>query len=386
MKLGRLALLLACAALPLAAVKAASVDTVAVETADDGSAKAPEGVKAASLDKAAVETADNGSAKAPEGVVEAESADPPDNPAKPWTLPQPQLFQKYGIHMFGWLDQGFTGNTQSPADRTNGPVALNDRSNDYELNQLWMGLERKVKTDGCGFDLGGRIDMSYGTDWRYGDCVGLEDRINAKSDLYGLVIPQFYLEVGWNDLTVKLGHYAAGMGYEQVPGPANFFYSHSYAIGYSEVILVTGMQAEYKLTDNWSINSGFFDGWSGSAGFEDPADKWDYLGGLKWHNDDNTTSLSWEITAGPQDPAGIQTLYDYALVFKQQLTKSLLYVAQQNDGGEANAIPALEQVCQVVRPGPVPDLHGQSHIVIRTAGRVLPRSGRDAGGGRRQPE
>ena len=99
-----------------------------------------------------------------------------------------------------------------------------------------------MKTDGCGWDIGGRIDLSYGTDWRYGDCYGLENHIDAKHDLYGLVIPQFYLEVAYNDLTVKMGHYAACMGYEIVPAPGNFFYSHSYALGYSEPILATGVR------------------------------------------------------------------------------------------------------------------------------------------------
>jgi hypothetical protein len=41
--------------------------------------------------------------------------------------------------------------------------------------------------------------------------------------------------------------------------------------------------------------------------------------------------------AGPQDPAGQDHLYDYALVLKQQLTEKLLYVAQHNLGGAETA-------------------------------------------------
>ena len=91
----------------------------------------------------------------------------------------------------------------------------------------------------------------YGSDWRYGECYGLETNLDAPNHLYGFIMPQFYLEVGYNDLTVKIGHYAPSIGYEVVAAPGNFFYSHSYALGYSEPVLVTGvsgrLQAQRRL-------------------------------------------------------------------------------------------------------------------------------------------
>ena len=60
------------------------------------------------------------------------------------------------------------------------------------MNQLWLGWERPVKTDGCGWDIGGRIDLMYGSDWRYGDCYGLETNLDAPNHLYGFILPQFY--------------------------------------------------------------------------------------------------------------------------------------------------------------------------------------------------
>ena len=159
------------------------------------------------------------SAESPYRQAEVEDL-PTKEPGEKWTIPQPPVLKTLGITMYGWLDQGATLNSLSPRDRWNGPVDLNDRSNEYELNQFWLGFERPVKTDGCGFDVGGRVDIMYGTDWRYGDCLGLEQNFNAQNQLYGLVLPQFYMEVGWNNLTVKMGHYAALMGYEVVGAPA----------------------------------------------------------------------------------------------------------------------------------------------------------------------
>jgi hypothetical protein len=260
---------------------------------------------------------------------------PPPDP-KPWKLPQPCLLQALGIDTSGWLEPGTTINTLSPRDRWNGPVYTNDRSNDFELNQFWLTFERRVKTDGDGFDIGGRVDMCYGTDWRYGDSPGLEQRIDAQNQLYGLVLPQMYMEIGINDLTIRLGHYAACMGYEIVPAPANFFYSHDYALGYSEPVLVTGGRAEYKVSDNWSVNAGLNDGW---GNFEDPNNAFDFLGGVNWQNDEKTTSLSYQLTFGREGPTGNNQIYSGALVFKRQLTKKLLYVVQSNIGCDDEGNP-----------------------------------------------
>jgi hypothetical protein len=158
----------------------------------------------------------------------------------------------------------------------------------------------------------------------------LESRIDSPSELNGLVIPQFYLEVGIDDLTVQIGHFAAGMGYEMVPAPNNFFYSHDYCFGYSEAVLVTGVQADYKFSDQWDLIGGFNRGWNM---FEDNNDCLDFLGGVKWHNDDKSTILSYEIDVGAQDAAGADNQYAYALVLQQKLTDKLLYVAQHNLGG-----------------------------------------------------
>ena len=242
-----------------------------------------------------------------------------------------------GIQQYGWLEQGMTFNSLSPVNRWNGPVMTNDRSNEYEMNQLWMGWERKVKTDGCGVDIGGRVDLMYGSDWRYGESYGLETQIDAPNHLYGFVIPQFYLEVGYNNLTVRMGHYAPSIGYEVVAAPGNFFYSHSYALGYSEPVLVTGLQADYRLNDYWNFIGGFHDGFNA---FEDPNGMLHFLGGAKWHNDEQKTSVSLMTDIGPQAAAEDQQ-WLYSLVFKKQLTGKLLYAFEQVMGGTENGDPRV---------------------------------------------
>jgi len=259
-----------------------------------------------------------------------------DGGPQPWTLPQPCVLQNMGIKVGGWLEQGITFNGHDPADRFNGTVATNDWDDEYQMNQLWLFLDRPAKNDGCGWAWGGHIDMLYGSDWRFGINRGLEDRINGFNfQSYGMVLPQFYLELAYNDLSFKIGHMAAILDYEAVPAVANPFYSHSYSYGYTVPQLVTGVLGEYKLSDQWTLQAGFHRGWSM---FEDNNDDLDVMAGIKWVSENQKTSVNYAISNGAQDPLGVQNRFVYSLVLKQLLTERLQYVAVHNLGIEDDAV------------------------------------------------
>ncbi len=263
-------------------------------------------------------------------------------PDAPWSLPQPCLLQRTGVKLGGWIEQGVTFNEHRSDDGFNGPVATNDFDDKYQMNQLWLYLDRPAKTGGCGFAWGGHVDMIYGTDWRFGINHGLEDRINGFDyQRYGLVIPQAYLEFAFNDLSVKLGHFAGILDYEAVPCVMNPFYSHSYSYGYTVPQLVTGALAEYQLTDQLAILAGFHRGW---LMFEDYNDNLDFMGGVKWVSENQRTKLTYAVSFGPQDPPGDfngvpgdQDRFVHSLVWQQKLFKRLQYVLVQNLGTEQNA-------------------------------------------------
>ena len=139
-------------------------------------------------------------------------------------------------------------------------------------------------------------NVVYGEDSRFGQCFGLENRIDSPNSYYGLVLPQFYLEVAYNDLTVKIGHFATLTSLEVVPAPLNFFYSHSYlTFGLLRSAAVTGLQADYKLSDNWTVIGGFNRGWQL---FKNPFDTLNFLGGVKWASDNKRSALSVMVDTG----------------------------------------------------------------------------------------
>jgi len=277
-------------------------------------------------------------ANAPTGEIAYDATDAyiqQEEAAPGWKLPQPCFLQKHGIILGGWLQQGITFSNHAD-DAFNGPVGTDDFNGEYQMNQMWLFLDRPVQNNGEGWAWGGHVDMVYGSDWRFGINHGLEDRINGfNRQSYGFILPQAYLELAYNNLSVKLGHFAGILGYEVVPAPANPFYSHSYAMAFGEPLLVTGLMSDYKLSDQWSILAGFHRGW---MMFEDNNDTLDFMGGVQWTSSSKKTSLNYALSTGPQDAAGVKDRFVSSLVFKHQLTKRLQYVLQHVLGREKNAV------------------------------------------------
>ncbi len=245
-------------------------------------------------------------------------------------------FKRMGLNVGGWTAQSFTWNPDRPSDHFNGPVTWTDRSNDYQLNQMWLFMDRPTDTKGSGWDIGGRVDGVYGTDYRFTVASGLEDKWNNRS-FYGLALPQLYAEVAYNDLKVKMGHFLSPVGYFVVPTINNFFNTLPYTFQYGEPFTHTGMLATYTMSDKWTVGSGFTRGW----------DNWDnsgnphlgYLGTLTWTGE-NKNSLALVIVWSnePNQNLDFTSRYLHTLVYTQQLTDDLLYVGQSDFGTQDNAL------------------------------------------------
>ncbi|MCE5301800.1 MAG: porin [Planctomycetaceae bacterium] len=287
------------------------------------------------------------------GFCRVLAAQEAESTGEPWKLPQPVCLQQAGITIGGWVEQGITYNALNPKDRFNGPIATNDRAGEYQLNQFWMYMEKRTNTEGGGWDLGGRIDAIYGTDWRFGETYGLETRIDDPNSFYGLALPQFYAEVAYNDLTVKMGHFATLTSLEIVPAPANFFYSHSLlSCGYFDPLLVTGLQAEYKLNDHWTAVGGFNRGW---MDYEDPSETLNFLGGARWADDDQRAKLSLMVDAGKQRGVmGVNDRTNVITVFTYKLTDRFQYGSQYTAG--------IEQDGSVIHPGQNASWYGTEQL------------------------
>jgi hypothetical protein len=265
-------------------------------------------------------------------------ADAIDDACPPWRL-FPQC--DGGWNFSGFINAGITGNGRYPADRFNGVMTFNDR-NEGQINQVWLTLEKAIDTEDCGWSWGGRMDTMWGSDYVFHQNAGLElhddfsPHWNGAGNLYGLVIPQLYAEVGNAMNSLKLGRFFTPLGYEGNPSTANFFYSHAYTHQYGEPFYHTGALYRRTATENLSWYAGLINGWDG---FDRETDPIGGLVGTTWSNG-NGLGLSWFGTA-TNDPrtGGLATsATDYSnrylssLVITADLTDRLTYVFQNDSG------------------------------------------------------
>ncbi len=180
----------------------------------------------------------------------------------------PCLKQCTKVKMGGWLNQSYTWNPQNPANHFNGPVTWTDRSNSYELNQLYYWIERTCDNGGEGWAWGARADFLFGTDYRFNTESNLETRYQFQSPknmgndrFYGLDYLQFYGEVAYNDNKVKFGHFLSPVGYEVIPTTGNFFPTLPYIFQYGEPFTHTGANWTYKVDETLTVSNGLIRGW-----------------------------------------------------------------------------------------------------------------------------
>lgn len=252
-------------------------------------------------------------------------------------------FKPLGTNFYGWMASGYAWNFDDPADRFNGPVTWPDRSNEFQLNEMYMVAERPTNTDGYGFDLGYRVDALYGTNSRFNTSAGLEDRINKEHSFYGLALPNLYAEAALNNMKVKLGHFTSPVGYFAVGTYNNFFNVLPYTFQYGEPFTHTGFLATQKISDNLSLSGGMTRGWDNSGSFNPhlgviglvtvtgPAKGvWNYF--TSWSQEPNfgAPRLGGEPAFSPRF---LQTL-----VWQKALSENLTYVFQSDFGMQSRAL------------------------------------------------
>ena len=281
-----------------------------------------------------------------------------------YDINETKLLKDNGIVIGLWSNAGITYNAASPANNFNGPVTFGDRSGEFQLNQLNLFIQRAVATEGDKWDFGGRFDAMYGTDSIFTQAYGvpafdvntLQPKNRSSWDLdilgtagnrfYGLALPQAYLEsyvpVG-NGLNVKAGHFYTPIGYETVPAPDNFFYTHAYTMQYGEPFTHTGVMGNYAVDKNWAVMGGAVTGsatggWDG--GFNQQLGNWGGIAGTTWTSDDKGTSANISGTYGATSEQSSNAWALYSVVLKHNITDKTHLILQHDHGYANNVIVA----------------------------------------------
>jgi Putative beta-barrel porin-2, OmpL-like. bbp2 len=207
-------------------------------------------------------------------------------------------------------------------------------------------FDRPTNTGGDGWDIGGRVDLNYGTNARFDTEAGLENKINSPNHPYmNLALQQFYGEAAYNNLKVKFGHFLSPVGYFVVPTPQNFFNSLPYTFQYGEPFTHTGMLANWTPSEHWTFGAGFARGWD-NFGNANP-----HLCSITtatWTGNNND-SFAWvwiqshepDANSGGVDPPPGGRVYSsrylHTLVYSRPLSEKVTWVAQSDLGVQGAA-------------------------------------------------
>jgi len=229
-------------------------------------------------------------------------------------------------------------------------VTWTDRSNDYQMQELWYGFGRVTKTDGCGWDWGMRADAFYGTNYRWDTSAGFETKWGTNGTFYGIAVPNLYAEGAYNNWTVRAGRFVSPVGYYTVGSPNNFFPVIPYTYQYGEPFTHTGVWAQNKLSDQLTVGGAVTHGWDDTDNTGNP-----HGGGLMnatWTIDENR-SLAWvgvignepnlsgvnpKTSSGIAQGTGFTGRYFQTLVYTRKFNDDVMGVLQSDFGTQHDAL------------------------------------------------
>ena len=270
--------------------------------------------------------------------------------------------KRFNITAGAWANGGITANGRNQQGNFNGPVTFGDRDSEPQLNQLNAYIQKAVAAEGSAWDFGARLDVMFGTDaaftQAYGaysgnnpgwdldllrDCTGY-NTCSGNNRFYGLALPNAYAEIYapvGNGLNIKVGHFYTPIGYETVPAPDNFFYSHAYTMQYGEPFTHTGIMGNYTVNKNWAVMGGVITGsetggWDGN--FTAQLGNWSGLGGITF-TANNGSSINVSGTYGAVSETNPGTWAMFSVVAKHNITPKD-HLVLQHDHGYAEGVLA----------------------------------------------
>lgn len=203
------------------------------------------------------------------------------------------FLQRKEIQIYGWTEGAFTASTASGNQL---PLGFNYRANDFLLQQNWLRVERKPKSESFTPSYGFLADTILpGSDYRFTRARGLWD---SQTGTLGIDPVQFYAQAYYPNiaqgLDVKVGRFFGQFGVESIAAINTPFVSRAYTFIYNP-FTQTGVLTTLKLNDLWSVQNGVV---TGSDVFFDSASEPTYIGSVKYKSPDRQSSLQLSTVLG----------------------------------------------------------------------------------------
>lgn len=254
------------------------------------------------------------------------------------------FFQSRGISAGGYIAQSYVFNPYRPVDKFNGPLTWTDRSNEYQLNEIYFFAGKAADNEGCGTAFGWRTDVLYGTNYRWDTSGGFETNFN-NNQFYGLAVPALYAEMAYNDLNIKAGRFVSPVGFYTVGQGNNFFSFIPYTYQYGEPFTHTGIWGNYKVSDDLTLGAGITHGWDASDNTANP-----HAGALMnaTYAIDEQRTLAYVGVLGNEpnlsgvnlrgNGVGYTNRYLQTLVYSNKISDDVMFVLQSDYGTQHDAV------------------------------------------------
>jgi hypothetical protein len=255
--------------------------------------------------------------------------------ATPTPTPTPTPTVQAG-HFYGWVQQGFAANPDSPRDHVNFGANLDWRSNEYRLDQVYFVAENTLQ-HGDKPNVGYRVDFLVGHDAPFfvanglfssftgfdpTSGVGVEGPASFRQvNRIGIDLPQFYVEIHIPSLLtgvdIRAGKFYTLMGREVYPAADTDFYSRTYENIYGTPFTHTGVLATVHATPTLDVVGGIVRGWDV---FEDNNGRPSFHGAFIWSSADKRYNWTTAWITGPEQPHDNR---DYRTLVSSYLTATL---------------------------------------------------------------
>jgi len=163
-----------------------------------------------------------------------------------------------GINIYGYVQAGYYhdfGRGNNELGNAGIPF-LSKGSQHFLMNGIDLNVERVI-ADRTKFDIGGRVEVLFGTDGKYMHSNGInfygDNAVgpDADPDDYQFTVVQAYADVSLpvgNGLLLRVGKFNTFLGYETTYPVTAPFYSHSYNFSFLP-FTHTGIALDYNFSD-----------------------------------------------------------------------------------------------------------------------------------------
>lgn len=181
---------------------------------------------------------------------------------------------------------------------------------DFNVNQAWIWLGKDARTETNDFDFGFRLDAFYGTDAFFAsannsDYLRQDGSVKKYWDsnffrggypspgIYGLALPQTYIEIAYYKWKLTAGRFFSFVGYESVDATQNNFYSKTfYTLSLPSSATGSMLQKSFGPFDFTAAAYSGLD-----SGFDNPYKDYFFSGAANINTGKNTT-ISYSFIGG----------------------------------------------------------------------------------------